>query len=323
MSCRFTFRSLSASPLALSLAVLATTWSAAAVAQDESSEEVTLEDAPDDEPAEGGVDLGEDEPSEGELGEEGALGEEASGEVAAPEDEGAVGEEGAKKKGNVQLLIGARYRAMVIPKSLINMFGVDGGRSIFRHGVGGELGGYFGKTADGFMVLGSVWWLGYGLKPTPFKGKNDDDSAWEVIESKMGALYLTVDAMWDHKIIDRLSFNVGAGFGVGIVTGKLYRNEAYRDPNDPSAEFLPDSKKGWPGLSRCQGEFDGAAGAFAGDCPQGGNYGEADRWPVYPWINFQLGLRYQPIDEFVGRFDMGLGSSGIWFGLGADYSLFL
>jgi hypothetical protein len=44
---------------------------------------------------------------------------------------------------------------------------------------------------------------------------------------------------------------------------------------------------------------------------------------VYPWLNFQIGIKYQPVDEFVARFELGLGSSGFWMGLGADYALFL
>jgi hypothetical protein len=298
------------STCALALALCATTVTEQAFAQEELTEEGPAE--------EGGVDLDEEEAAPAEPSAEGAEAEAAPSE--AGEEAAAEGEEGKKrKKGDVQLLIGARYRAMVIPKALINMFGLDGGRTIFRSGVGGEVGGYFGKTADGFLVMGSVWWLGYGLEPTPFKGKNDPEEAWEVIESKMGAVYLTVDAMWDHKIIDRLSFNVGAGFGLGIVTGKLYRTEAYGNNYNPD---LP-AEKDWPGLSYCRTPA-GSLGpdpTRPTDCPADGNYGQADRWPVYPWINFQLGLRYQPIDQFVGRFDMGIGSSGIWFGFGADYSL--
>lgn len=292
---------------ALSCASLAFTLTRPAFSQAETSE--------DDAAAEGegttGVDLEDDEETEKPPTD----GEDSVGSEEPSEDEA------KKPKGNVQLLIGARYRMMVVPKGLINLFGVDGGRTVVRSGVGGEIGGYFGKSSDGFLAMGSVWWMGYGLKPTPFKGKNDPDEAWEVAESSMGALYLTVDAMWDHKIVDRLSFNVGAGFGLGIVTGKLYRNEAYRDPTNP--ELPADAKKGWPDLSRCQGPGDPNAGGYVGDCEAGGNYGQATKWPVYPWINFQVGLRYQPIDEFVARFDMGIGSSGVWFGLGADYSLFL
>ncbi len=291
-----------------------TAWASPSLAQeDDGFDEPMGEDSMDEE---GGVDLDEGESELAPEGDEsGAQGEAELG------DEEELGEEEAKPKGNVQLLLGVRYRAMVVPKGLINLFGVDGGRTLFRNGVGGEIGGYFGKTADGFMVLGSVWWMGYGLDPTPFKGKNDDDSAWEVIESNLGALYITLDAMWDHKIMDRLSFNVGAGFGVGVVTGKLYRTEAY--VNNVNPEIPAD--KDWPNLSYCRDAVGnvGPNPGLGAQCPFDGNYGEADRWPVYPWINFQLGLRYQPIDQFVGRFDMGIGSSGIWFGLGADYSLFL
>lgn len=264
-----------------------------------------------DDATEGATEAAEDAPID--LEEEEAAPEQGSASAATPVDEGTEEKADAGKKGDVQLLIGARYRMMVLPKGLMNMFGVDGGRTVVRNGVGGEVGGYFGKSADGFLVMGSVWWLGYGLKPTAFKGKNDDATAWEIIESTMGALYLTVDTMWDHKITNGLSFNVGAGFGLGIVTGKLYRNEGYINNVNPD---LP-ADNGWPNLSYCPGPQGNV------ECPGDGNYGQSKKWPVYPWINFQLGLRYQPVDWFVGRFDMGLGSSGIWFGLGADYSLFL
>ncbi len=285
------------SGLVLATSLVASTLSQAAHAQQDATEPTT-EAEPDDAP----VDLDDEETTP-----------EPSSEMTSAMADEAGEEAGEKKKGDVQLLIGARYRMMVLPKGLMNMFGVDGGRTVVRHGVGGEVGGYFGKSADGFLVMGSVWWLGYGLKPTAFKGKNDDATAWEIIESTMGAVYLTVDTMWDHKITTGLSFNIGAGFGLGIVTGKLYRNEAYINDINPD---LP-ADNGWPNLSYCPGPQGNV------ECPSDGNYGQATKWPVYPWINFQLGLRYQPVDWFVGRFDMGLGSSGVWFGLGADYSLFL
>ena len=272
---------------------------------EEAASDATAEDAP--------VDLEEDEaaPAPLETEDTSAASESTSDDAEEQKDD--------KKKGDVQLLIGARYRMMVLPKGLMNMFGVDGGRTVVRSGVGGEVGGYFGKSADGFLVMGSVWWLGYGLKPTAFKGKNDDQTAWEIIESTMGAVFLTVDTMWDHKITDGLSFNVGAGFGLGIVTGKLYRSEAYTNNYNPD---LP-ADNGWPNLSYCRDASGNPGPNGTVECPNDGNYGQSNKWPVYPWINFQVGLRYQPVDWFVGRFDMGLGSSGIWFGLGADYSLFL
>lgn len=258
----------------------------------------------------------------------------ADDEMGADEDEGSADSEAAdvaedeapeskndtsaetpidtSNDGETQLLLGLRYRGLITPKFLINMFGVDGGRTVYVDGIGPEIGGYWGKQGDGFMVMFSPWVAFYGLEPTPFKGKNDGDDAWELIESKMKVWYLSIDAMWDHKIVDKVSFMVGGGFGIGFVAGDLIRNEAY--VTGPGDGDVPD-------LAPCIGP--GNPGSAGAQCPADGNYGVADRWPVYPWINFQVGLRYQPIDDFMARFEMGLGSAGFWFGLGADYSLFL
>lgn len=293
----------------LSLAAALFAYSATAAAQEDGADSM-------DEPVDGsGLDDMDEEDDATTLDEEGS-----ESEVAPEESTSDLPDDVEREPdGSTQLLMGLRYRMLITPKFLINMFGVDGGRTVLLHGVGPEIGGYFGKTADGFMVFFSPTYVGYGLEETPFKGKNDDDSAWEVVESRMKVWYLTVDAMWDHKIIERLSFNLGIGAGLGIVAGKLYRNEAYVNDTDPDIDADPD--KGWPNLSKCQGPGNPA---FAGDqCPGDGNYGEADRWPVYPWLNFQAGIKYQPVDEFIARFEFGLGSSGFWMGLGADYSLFL
>lgn len=298
-------------PLSAGFSLASLTLAGNALAQDAAEDPAPVEDLSGMD--EGGGDAAA-EPAEGAPVEEGA---------AAPEAFEASGER--KPDGSTQLLMGVRYRALITPKFLINMFGVDGGRTVLLHGVGPEIGGYFGKTADGFMVLFSPWYVGYGLDETPFKSKSDNDQAWEIIESRMKVWYLSVDAMWDHKLIDRLSANVGIGAGLGLVTGKLYRNEAYATPDGADPDVSAD--KDWPDLNACEGELDPASGLnpdqVAAECPSDGNYGSADRWPVYPWLNFQLGLRYQPVDEFVGRLDLGLGSSGFWIGLGADYSLFL
>ncbi len=284
---------------------LAASFSTSAFAQDEESFEEGSETE------EGGVDLGEDESeleSTGDPGLEKDADELPTTVEETPEEE--------HRKGDTQLLFGARYRLMITPKFLINMFGVDGGRTVVLHSVGGEFGGYWGKNGNGVTVMGAVSYAGYGMEPTPFKGKNDGENAWEIIESNLGMVYLTVDAMWDYRIAEKVSFSAGFGAGLGIVTGTLYRNEAYINNADPA---IP-AEKDWPNLSYC-----GAPNpAIPNDqCPSGGSYGEADAWPVYPWLNAQIGLRYQPIDEFVGRFEMGLGSSGFWLGIGADYAHFL
>src|SRR5690606_26715392 len=102
-------------------------------------------------PAAAQVDLAEgpsDEPSD-EL----ALGEgSAEGDVEFSEDEEEAfdddGEEGASDEGGAEgeeegpakLLLGARYRLMVVPEFVFDMVGVDGGRSMWIQGGGPEIG---------------------------------------------------------------------------------------------------------------------------------------------------------------------------------------
>ena len=42
---------------------------------------------------------------------------------------------------------------------------------------------------------------------------------------------------------------------------------------------------------------------------------------IFPWLVFQTGFRYKPHRNFVARLDAGFGTSGFFFGLGADYGL--
>lgn len=308
-----TFRSPNRRPLAAFVAatsLLSLTLAGSALAQSGEAMELEEEEGT-------GIDLGEDDEAE-----EAALVEAEESEFPQeefPDEGGATPEDEAEKhrKGDTQLLLGARYRLMITPKWLMNMFGVDGGKTLVLNGIGGEVGGYWGKERNGVSVYGSVTYIGYGMSPTPFKGKNDPASDWEIIESNLGAVYLVGDFLWDYKLVDKLSLNLGFSAGVGIVTGKLYRNEAY--VTTPGNGDISGDDKDWPDLSYCNGP----GNPNAVECPADGFYGEENPWPVYPWLNGQIGLRYQPIDELVTRFELGLGSSGFWLGLGADYAHFL
>jgi hypothetical protein len=42
---------------------------------------------------------------------------------------------------------------------------------------------------------------------------------------------------------------------------------------------------------------------------------------VFPWLALQTGIRYKPHRNFAARLDLGVGTSGFFFGLGADYGL--
>ncbi len=276
--------------------IVALTWSSAGLAQDAPAE------------AAAGVDLGEDE-AEGEatdLEDEGEDFEQDTEEGQSLDP--ATAEELAEevKTEPAKFLLGARYRIMVVPQFLINAFGVEGGRTIVLHGGGPE----FGFSQEKFEILLSAWFAGYALEPTPFKAPSDPPDAFEIVQSNLSAAYISGDFLWKQKLVEKLDFHIGVGAGVGIVFGDLYRNEAYfPDPNN---------RDPYTGLAYCT-----APGVPSPQCPLGEYManGPSEFWPVYPWLTFQTGLRYEVSREFITRLDLGAGSSGFWFGLGADYGL--
>ncbi len=214
-----------------------------------------------------------------------------------------TGESSGEDRGPAKFLLGARYRVLVVPQFLINAFGVDGGRTVVVQGGGPE----FGYAPKNFEILLSGWFAGYSLQETPFKGTNDGPDAWEIIESRLNMAYITADFLWKQNLAENLDLHIGVGAGVGVVFGEFSRNEAYFPAGigDPYTDLV-----------ECTGPGDPSSA-----CPVGGNYGVAEAWPAYPWLTFQTGLRYAPIREFIARLDLGISSSGFWFGLGADYGI--
>lgn len=210
--------------------------------------------------------------------------------------------------------VGLRYRAVIVPKFMINLFG-DGGKTVLAHGIGPE----FTIRKNAFEYNFSAWFASYAMDPTPFKGKSDGADAWEIVESKIKILYLTADFMWSQDLAPEFAFNYGVGAGFGLVWGDLRRTQAYpgAGANDSTgAGYLPCSAKFTPNATFC-----------GDDNSHYGNYTEPS-WAnggskpvIFPWLTLQTGLRWKPHRNFIGRLDAGFGTSGFFLGLGADYGL--
>ncbi len=284
------------------------------VATDEeaSSDDESAEDGPEEE--------ADDESGDAESGDE-----KSEARSAATSDEASPGSADAADGSPVELtgetyyFVGARYRALVVPKFIPKMF-ADGGISVAVHAVGPEV----GIRKDGFEIVLSPWFANYRMKPTPFKSKSDPDSAWEIAESKMKVLYLTGDFLWSHDLSPVVAFNIGIGAGFGIVFGKLYRQQAF----PPAGASGPEDYEACPANAAGTGPAPGAHSWCGTDNDHYGDY-EEPSWAgggskpnLYPWLAIpQLGLRVKPHRNFVARFDAGFGTSGFFFGLGADYGL--
>lgn len=274
------------------------------VAGDEGSEELAGDEAASDDAAT--EDATEDT-------EEGAGSEESAKDEDAGKDEApAGGASPAELPGKTYQFIGLRYRGIIVPKFMINLFG-EGGDGVYVHAFGPE----FAMRRDNFEYIFSAWYADYSMDPTTFKAKDDPIDAWEIVESKLKVLYFTADFLWSHDFDAKFAVNYGMGAGIGFVWGDLYRQQATPPGGDTSAppeDWVP-----------CPGP--GQAVYCGDDNDHYGDYTE-DSWAsggskpiVFPWLALETGLRYKPHPKFVARLDLGFGTSGFFFGLGADYGL--
>jgi hypothetical protein len=209
--------------------------------------------------------------------------------------------------------IGLRYRAIIIPKFMMNLFG-DGGRTVLVHGIGPE----FTIRKNAFEYNLSTWFASYSMDPTPFKAKSDGADAWELVESNLKILYLTADFMWSQDLAPEFAFNYGVGAGFGFVWGDLKRDQATQINGQP---FNPGTGEGYV---KCAGP-----NTTGPNCFDGKHYGYLEpSWAnggskpvIFPWLTLQTGLRYKPHRNVIARLDAGFGTSGFFLGLGIDYGL--
>jgi hypothetical protein len=222
----------------------------------------------------------------------------------------AAGNSPAELPGKTYRFIGARYRGIIAPKFMQNLF-ASGGRTVYVHAFGPE----FAIRKDGFEYNLSAWLGFYSMDDTAFKGSSDPETAWELINAKMQILYLTSDFLWSHEFSPEFALNYGVGAGFGFVFGSLHRTQSYptvpgQDPNNYAKCISP----GIPNAAYC--DDTGHYGASEPGWASGGS-----KPLLFPWLALQTGLRFKPAKSFAGRLDLGFGTSGFFFGLGADYGL--
>src|SRR5688572_13723819 len=156
-----------------------------------------------------------------------------AGKDAAPAD----GASTAEAPGKSYKFAGLRYRGIIVPKFMMDMFG-EGGDGVYVHAFGPE----FSIRRDNFEYNFSIWYADYGMDPTPFKAKDDPIEAYEIVESKLKVLYLTADFLWSHDFAPEFAVNYGMGAGIGFVFGDLYRQQAtppVGNPGAPPGDWVP------------------------------------------------------------------------------------
>lgn len=209
--------------------------------------------------------------------------------------------------------VGLRYRAHIVPKFMMNLFG-DGGTTVVANAVGPE----FTMRKDGFEYVFSAFWTGYYMPWTPFKGSSDSRYAWERVKSDINVLYFTTDFNWTHQVSPAFGLNFGIGAGIGVVWGDLRRRQAYPEHG---AYKNPDD------YVSCRFPGDGDPRYCGDDNKHYGNYNEPS-WAnggqkpmFFPWLALGPGLRIKPHRHVMFRVDMGWALVGPYIGIAGNYGI--
>ncbi len=249
-------------------------------------------------------------PAEGEAPDASTAPDKDSGMVADAESGGSP----VELPGKTYMFVGARYRAIIVPKFMINLFG-DGGETVLVHGFGPE----FIIRKNAFEYNLSIWYAGYGMDNVAFKAKDDGPEAWELVTSEIKSIYLTADFLWSQDFTPEFSLNYGLAGGFGIIFGDLTRLQSEPDPNGGS-----DPNTG-EGFIICRGRgtnnYCDTSNDHYGDFTEPSWTDGGSKPILFPWFVLQTGLRYKPHRNFAARFDAGFGTSGFFLGLGLDYGI--
>jgi hypothetical protein len=247
--------------------------------------------------------------------DEAAAATSTSAAAAAPEDATEAADASSEPSSASNTAIGVRYRGIYIPQAVLGWF-VEGGDSVYVNGFGPEL----ALRDDNVEYVFSAWLALYQMDPVAIKGASDAEEAWEIVESDVKALYLTADYLWHKSLASQLELTYGGSVGLGFLFGNLYRTQATLRAGGTAGnpdDYVP-----------CTALNNPAQGGYCDDINDHYDGYAEPNWfhggskpALFPWITGQVGLRYQPHEKLVTRLDLGLGSSGLFFGIGVDYAL--
>lgn len=267
-------------------------------------------------------------PAEAKPGEEPAKpgetakpGEEPSkpGATAKPADEPAkpaatkVGEpaptpatEAAAKKSDVSYGIGLHVRGIFVPTWFLNLF-LQASTPLNSMGFGAE----FIRRKGNFDLVASVDYGFYSPRDGNYLGKNKNPAVdTDYLQFKnLSVLGFNVHFLWHHYFLKWFSLVYGAGVGLGVVLGNIYRvsndpdrcnQNTFRDANACYPKGMdPARREEWLSDPKNQGTSDS-------DSPNSPKvYKETGKWPVIPIVHLLIGVNFKISEQFSVRVDGG------------------
>ena len=263
---------------------------------------------PSDEPGKGGS--GSDEPGKSggtdEPNKGGGKGEPAGGPPTVAK----------KASAKVQYGIGLHVRAIFVHQWLLNLF-LDESTNLNSVAFGGE----FIRRKGNFDLIASVDFGFYSPANGNYlgNGKNPAVDTDYIDFRGLNVLSFSVHFIWHHYFTNWLSLVWGAGVGLGIVLGEIWRisnqgctvdNAGDENTCYPRSLGSPKSPEQW--AEKCTKE---GSDSVANPC----FYKEDDVWPVVPMIHLLIGLNFKISEQFSVRLDGGfrnafyIGTTGHYF----------
>lgn len=214
--------------------------------------------------------------------------------------------------------INLRFRDVIIPKFMINMF-ADGGATVNAMTFGPE----FTYRKGGLELDFAFSYADYSMDPFLFKAHGDGSESYERVSSSLKILYLTLDILYNIPLDKEGYFAllVGGGVGLGGVLGELRRNQV-----TPLGTAIDGNRVG--STRDCLPNERGQSLYCDDSNDHYGRYSEAS-WAnggskpfVFPWVSLpQISLRIKPIKHLQTRLDGGFSLTGFFFGMSAGYAL--
>jgi hypothetical protein len=222
--------------------------------------------------------------------------------------------------------IGLRYRDVVVPKFMIDIF-ADGGTTVNVPMFGPE----FSMHKNHFEYDVSVMYGDYSMNPFLFKGKSDGTESYEIVSSSMKALYFTFELLYAFDIDDagKYAVLVGGGAGFAPIFGNLYRNQAFpkTNPGNPNVNDVNQWQKcNMPGSPNTVGpngaEYCDPTNTHYNSYAEPSWANGGSKPFIFPWLSIpQVSFRYRPIHEVQLRADLGFSITGFYFGFSGAYGL--
>ena len=239
---------------------------------------------------------------------------------AAPERDDLVSSHAIVARG-ADLYAGARYRAFLLPRAFLQLFG-SGAKDLFFQSVAveGDLrrGALSIVPALSFADLSS----GYMLV-----GSRDSDlvSSFSYVRSDLKVLAASVAFAWSLPVSRTLDLELGLELGAGATFGTLVDNWVYETPNGPLSY-------GSRRFAACRTVNDGVGcrpqdhasptPVRVGNAKETSMFSGGKSPTLIPWVSLPLvGLRAQVSDDVAMRIGVGASAMGFWAGASLDYTV--